>query len=484
MVFVYIRIYYAARARSRRAQENKAKRRQSQTIKQEAQQKQAAEAAASAIGTMVAATAAAMQSPAANAPAPGGERAPPPASSPPPAGAPAGVMVVANGHPAATALHDSDRRFSLNSEMSGLKPAPGLPSVPSLSMDRISGSAAQQEQHQQYLMAESEMHSTAPGSLMTINETSAGGVGDSSQHRQERRQSSLKKNGNNNGARQHSVTFERNSVDAEAVATVQAAQEEGAEAVPLQRLGEVADVAPPPCPVLPPVQPAPSSTRRASLIFPTRKKFEKLARRLAGSDGMCASASVLHPIQQQPEGESFGKNDKAAAADLQGNEEWSTSSYPSSPGHPPDKTETGAGAADSLPPTVPATSAPTSTPHPPATVPSGATSGTTATSTKVSNNKNRTNKKKTKDETNVDNEMPSEIEPSSSDSGTVARCTVVRPLKIRFCRPGGHSSGTSNSVKKSSKAKRQVRLLPSRVTCWPFISSGRGLYNHPNVGNH
>ena len=49
----------------------------------------------------------------------------------------------------------------------------------------------------------------------------------------------------------------------------------------------------------------------------------------------------------------------------------------------------------------------------------------------------------------LENETPTEIEPSSSDSGTVARCVIVRPLKIRFCRPGSAS-------KKSSKAKRQV----------------------------
>lgn len=52
----------------------------------------------------------------------------------------------------------------------------------------------------------------------------------------------------------------------------------------------------------------------------------------------------------------------------------------------------------------------------------------------------------------IENEMVSEMEPSSSDSGTVARCTSVKPLKIRFCRPSG-------SLKKSSKAKRQVSMF-------------------------
>ena len=64
----------------------------------------------------------------------------------------------------------------------------------------------------------------------------------------------------------------------------------------------------------------------------------------------------------------------------------------------------------------------------------------------------------------VEIEMQSEMEPSSSDSGTMARCTVVRPLKIRFCRP-------APEVKKSSKAKRQVGIFeptsrPSFVAAW------------------
>lgn len=54
---------------------------------------------------------------------------------------------------------------------------------------------------------------------------------------------------------------------------------------------------------------------------------------------------------------------------------------------------------------------------------------------------------------NNEHDMASDggLDPSSSDSGTLARCTVVRPLKIRFCRP---NSGSVH--KKSSKAKRQV----------------------------
>lgn len=35
----------------------------------------------------------------------------------------------------------------------------------------------------------------------------------------------------------------------------------------------------------------------------------------------------------------------------------------------------------------------------------------------------------------IDMDMVSEFDPSSSDSGVVSRCTVVKPLKLRFCKP-------------------------------------------------
>lgn len=35
----------------------------------------------------------------------------------------------------------------------------------------------------------------------------------------------------------------------------------------------------------------------------------------------------------------------------------------------------------------------------------------------------------------IDNDMVSEFDPSSSDSGVVSRCAVVKPLKFRLCQP-------------------------------------------------
>lgn len=35
----------------------------------------------------------------------------------------------------------------------------------------------------------------------------------------------------------------------------------------------------------------------------------------------------------------------------------------------------------------------------------------------------------------IDNDMVSEFDPSSSDSGVISRCAVVKPLKFRLCQP-------------------------------------------------
>lgn len=48
----------------------------------------------------------------------------------------------------------------------------------------------------------------------------------------------------------------------------------------------------------------------------------------------------------------------------------------------------------------------------------------------------------------IDVDMVSEFDPSSSDSGVVSRCAVVKPLKLRLCKP--------IFGRKSSKAKREV----------------------------
>lgn len=49
----------------------------------------------------------------------------------------------------------------------------------------------------------------------------------------------------------------------------------------------------------------------------------------------------------------------------------------------------------------------------------------------------------------IDNDMVSEFDPSSSDSGVISRCAVVKPLKFRLCQPifgkrNHHKTNTDN----------------------------------------
>jgi len=68
----------------------------------------------------------------------------------------------------------------------------------------------------------------------------------------------------------------------------------------------------------------------------------------------------------------------------------------------------------------------------------------------------------------IDTDMVSEFDPSSSDSGVVSRCAVVKPLKLRLCQP-------IFGRRTTSKAKREVLDMGK-------ISPGHG--NHPgNDGN-
>lgn len=50
----------------------------------------------------------------------------------------------------------------------------------------------------------------------------------------------------------------------------------------------------------------------------------------------------------------------------------------------------------------------------------------------------------------IDNDMVSEFDPSSSDSGVISRCAVVKPLKFRLCQPifgkRNHHKGTETKI--------------------------------------
>ncbi|XP_046382264.1 alpha-2B adrenergic receptor-like [Ischnura elegans] len=57
----------------------------------------------------------------------------------------------------------------------------------------------------------------------------------------------------------------------------------------------------------------------------------------------------------------------------------------------------------------------------------------------------------------IETDMVSEFDPSSSDSGVVSRCAVVKPLKLRLCQPiFGRRSAAALGGAASSKAKREV----------------------------
>lgn len=454
MVFVYIRIYFAARARSRRAQENKMKRRQSQNIKQEQAQHQADQQKHQQLDAVEAPKAA-------NAPTTNST------SSPLANGEDANAenqVVVANGHPALAVVNETtDRRFSLTSEMSGLKPSPGLlTAIPSVSADRLSGSTQHlpQQQHQ------SELHSTAPSSLMAVNESSTDPL--RSLHQQ---QSSLTAMTNGDQLARQSSSLEQRSNDDISYAAVCSHSTE------LKAASSTSQIPPsdPEASVKEVTLPAnmtptaltiaasgASINRRASLIFPSRVKFQKLAKRFGGGELAIAKAAaeIAHHQQQPQQNRVDSPTNKGS---LQCEAEWSTSSCPSSPCAQPESQPVDR--AESVGPSVSSSgmAAPTAV-------------GPTATTNNSSNkNHGRATKSKsaTKEDNALENELASEIEPSSSDSGTVARCTVVRPLKIRFCRPG-----SSGSVKKSSKAKRQVCPF-SFLTCHgPRALFGISLTDH------
>lgn len=72
----------------------------------------------------------------------------------------------------------------------------------------------------------------------------------------------------------------------------------------------------------------------------------------------------------------------------------------------------------------------------------------------------------------IDTDMVSEFDPSSSDSGVVSRCTVVKPLKLRLCKPiFGRSKTTSKnrtrheekSNKAGSSSQEQQHVVVPRV---------------------
>lgn len=57
----------------------------------------------------------------------------------------------------------------------------------------------------------------------------------------------------------------------------------------------------------------------------------------------------------------------------------------------------------------------------------------------------------------IDNDMVSEFEPSSSDSGGVTRCPVKKPLKLRLMNPGIFGRRKSNAGDKGGKQDKAAK---------------------------
>lgn len=68
----------------------------------------------------------------------------------------------------------------------------------------------------------------------------------------------------------------------------------------------------------------------------------------------------------------------------------------------------------------------------------------------------------------IDTDMVSEFDPSSSDSGVVAQCAAIKPLKLRFCKPifGRNKKNTKRSRtedKKSQKSSSENKVIVEHV---------------------
>ncbi|GBP67484.1 Alpha-2Db adrenergic receptor [Eumeta japonica] len=65
----------------------------------------------------------------------------------------------------------------------------------------------------------------------------------------------------------------------------------------------------------------------------------------------------------------------------------------------------------------------------------------------------------------IDTDMVSEFDPSSSDSGVVSRCSVVKPLKLRICQPifGKKTDTTRRQENKTQPTKAELEpALPKQ----------------------
>lgn len=63
----------------------------------------------------------------------------------------------------------------------------------------------------------------------------------------------------------------------------------------------------------------------------------------------------------------------------------------------------------------------------------------------------------------IDTDMVSEFDPSSSDSGVVSRCTVVKPLKLKLCKPIFGKRTEKKSRRTDEHRKKDKRVVEPRI---------------------
>jgi hypothetical protein len=88
----------------------------------------------------------------------------------------------------------------------------------------------------------------------------------------------------------------------------------------------------------------------------------------------------------------------------------------------------------------------------------------------------------------IDTDMVSEFDPSSSDSGVVSRCAVVKPLKFRLCQPifgkSKHKASRANNNNRKNEQQQQLKSAASAASLQPPASpSQMQMLPTPTISN-
>lgn len=75
----------------------------------------------------------------------------------------------------------------------------------------------------------------------------------------------------------------------------------------------------------------------------------------------------------------------------------------------------------------------------------------------------------------IDTDMVSEFDPSSSDSGVVSRCAVVKPLKLRLCQPifGKKTTSKTRRIEETRGGNNTTELVERHEQVVPRVQKPR-----------